>query len=191
MTPLVGPLLSATVLVAGAGVAKLAIPAPSRVALRTAGLWSSAWAVRLLGTAELALAAAILAGTGQSGANRAAVAALAALYGGFAWFSARVAKVGRGRAGCGCFGREEAPVTALHVWVNVAIAVVVAGAAFDPPDGLAEVADQTPGHGLVVLALAALGAWLTYVALTVLPRTLAAQRPPSPSRSRASTAVTP
>ena len=60
VSPLAGPLFAAALLVAFAGIGKLAQPATARVALRTAGFPSSVLFVRLLAVGELLVAAAAL-----------------------------------------------------------------------------------------------------------------------------------
>jgi hypothetical protein len=179
MAPFAGSLLAAAALLVLAGGVKVIDPSSTRVALRTAGLPASSGAARALGLVEVTIGGAALAVGGL-----AATAAVALTYVGFAGFARHLHRASRGRADCGCFGGSSAPVSPLHVWVNVAVAAAVASTLAAPVAGLADVADRTPASGLVLVGLAALQAWLVMAALTVLPRALAAAtaRPPRPPR---------
>jgi hypothetical protein len=171
MSPFAGPLFAAAALLAAAGVAKVATPAATRVALRSAGLPSSAPAARALGAIELAIAAAALAIGG-----RVPAALTAAAYLGFAWFARRLDRATRGTASCGCFGASSAPVGTVHIAFDLATAVLLVGAVANPAAGIATAIDDTPWSGAPFLALTALLTWMAYVSLTILPATLAAGR---------------
>ncbi|MCB0972112.1 MAG: hypothetical protein KDA97_11460 [Acidimicrobiales bacterium] len=172
MSPFAGPLFAASLLLGAAGIGKVASPAATRVALRKAALPSDPWSVRLLGTIELAAAlGAVVVGGWLH------VTFVTACYLGFAWFSWRLARRTWGQASCGCFGDASAPVGPLHVGVNLAVAALAAGAIAWPTEGIAAVADDSPWSGVPFLGLTALAAWMLYVALTVLPATMAATHP--------------
>lgn len=172
MSSFAGPYLAAALLLALAGAAKLRSPGGSRVALRTAGLPESALLVRLLGAAELALAAAAVLLGGALPAL-----GVAALYAGFAAFAALLARRSRNAAPCGCFGSSDAPVGPLHVAVNLALVVASLGAAAAPVGSLVAEAGDTPAAGLPFVGFTLLLTWLLLVALTALPELLAAGRP--------------
>lgn len=173
MSPLAGPLFAAAALLAVAGGAKLVAPGPTRVSLRAAGLPSTAIAARALGVAEVGIAAYALGWGGRPAAALVAVAYL-----GFAAFAELVRRRTRGRAPCGCFGSSDAPLTLLHVGVDLALAAVAAAAAVARVPGLVEVAGETPLGGVPFVAYAALLAWLLQVTLTALPTLQAAVHPP-------------
>ncbi|QXC62736.1 hypothetical protein KSP35_08075 [Aquihabitans sp. G128] len=173
MSPVAGPLFAAALLLGVAGILKLSQPAPTRVALRSAGLPSTVLAARTIGLGELAFTAVALVVGGRPGA---ALVALAYL--GFAAFSLRVITATRGKASCGCFGASDAPLTNLHVGVDLAIVAVALVAVADPVPGIVAVARDTPLAGIPFLAFTALLAWLVQVLLTALPALQAAARPP-------------
>lgn len=172
MSPFAGPLLAASLLLGAAGLGKLARPAATRVALRRADLPSDPWSVRLLGAVEAAAALGAIVVGGWLHASF-----VTAFYLGFAWFSWRLASRTWGQASCGCFGDASAPVGPVHVGVNLAVAALVAGAIARPAEGIAAVPGDSPWAGVPFLGLALLATWMLYVALTVLPTTLAAAKP--------------
>ena len=171
MSPFAGPLFAAALLLGIAGLGKLTRPAATRVALRQAGLPSDAWSARLLGAVEFAAALGAVVVGGWLHASF-----VTAFYLGFAWFSWRLERRTRGQASCGCFGDASAPVGRLHVVLNLAVAVVVAGAIVQPAEGIATVPADTPWAGVPFLALTALLTWMLYVSLTALPTLLDAMR---------------
>lgn len=173
MSPVAGPLFAAALLLGAAGVFKLTNPAPTRVALRSAGLPGTALAARTVGVGEVLVTMYALAWGGRLGAGLVALAYLA-----FAGFSLRVIGRTRGRATCGCFGASDAPLTNLHVGVDLAVAVVALVAVADPVPGIGRVAVATPWAGVPFLAFTALLAWLVQVLLTAVPELQAAARPP-------------
>lgn len=171
MSPFAGPLFAAAILLLVAGAAKVATPAATRVALRTAGLPSAPLVARGLGVVECAIAVSALAAGGRIPA-----VLVTLTYLGFAGFSAQLAKRSRGTADCGCFGASSAPVGTLHVVLNLATAAAVAGAVVKPSDDLLAAASDTPWAGAPFYAVTALLAWATYVALTALPALVAATK---------------
>ncbi|CAN5407116.1 hypothetical protein BH10ACT1_BH10ACT1_18530 [soil metagenome] len=173
MSPVAGPLFAAALVLGLAGLLKLTQPGPTRIALRSAGLPGTVLAARALGAGELAVTAYVLVAGGRLGA-----ALLAAAYLAFAAFSALVRSKTSGQASCGCFGASDAPLTNLHVGVDLAIAVVALVAVADPVPGIVEVARDTPLAGIPFLGFTALLAWLVQVLLTALPALQAASRPP-------------
>ncbi len=169
MSPLAGPLFAAAVVLAVAGAVKVLDPAGTRVALRTVGLPSSAMAARVVGTGEVVIAAAALAVGGTGPAIAVAVA-----YAGFAAFAERLRRRSRGRADCGCFGRSSAPVSSLHIWVNLVVAAIAALTLFDPVPHLLDAARDTPWSGAPFVGLVVLLSWQLVMVLTVLARVRAA-----------------
>jgi hypothetical protein len=75
-------------------------------------------------------------------------------------------------ASCGCFGTPDTPATYLHVGIDLLIGgAALAVAAEAPTTGwLAVVLSRQPLHGLPLVALAAVGAGTTYLALSGLAR---------------------
>ncbi len=172
MSALAGPVFAAALLLVAAGVVKVARPDTTRIALRTAGLPSRPWAARLIGVGELLVAGyALLAG------GRAGTLLIAGAYAGFALFAERLRRMGRGRVSCGCFGTSSAPVSTLHVGVNLVIVAVAGVAAIRPPAGAVTVARATPLGGVVFAGFTLMLAWLVLVLLTAVPELLAATRP--------------
>ena len=98
---------------------------------------------------------------------------VAAAYVAFASVSIRlVARSATG--GCGCFGDESAPVTNLHVGLNLAAAVLAGLAALWPTDGLPALVADEPAASRVLVGLIAVGVGLGQAAFTALPELLAA-----------------
>lgn len=174
MSPVAGPLLAAALLLGVAGLLKVTNPSPARVALRSAGLPDTVLAARTIGAGELAVTVYALGLGGRLGAGLVALAYVA-----FAVFSQRVIRATRGRATCGCFGNSDAPLTRLHVYVNVAVAGVALIAVADPVPGLVTVARDTPLAGAPFVAFAVLLAWLVAVVLTAVPQLQSAAHPPA------------
>ena len=173
MSPVAGPLFAAALLLGSAGLLKITAPNPTRVALRTAGLPNTALAARLLGAVEVAIALFTLAVGG-----RLAAGLITLTYLGFAGFSLLVIRTSRGKASCGCFGDSDAPLTHLHVGVDLAIAAVAAIGIVNPVPGLFTVAADTPLLGIPFLIFTGLLAWLVQVLLIAVPELQAAARPP-------------
>ena len=110
---------------------------------------------------------------------RAVPAALvAASYAAFAGVVAYVRARGGALASCGCFGTPDTPATVLHVVVDLVFAgaaVLVATSA--PPGGTILTAlGHQPLHGAALLIVSAVGAWLTYLTLSMLGSLEAARR---------------
>lgn len=180
MSPLAGPFLAATVVLALAGAVKVVDPAGTRVALRTVGLPSSAAAARVIGSAELALAILVLAVGGVVPAL-----GVAAAYVGFAAFAEVLRARSRGRADCGCFGNASAPVSRLHFVVNLVLAAVALATLLDPVPSLLGALDLTPWSGAPLVVLVALMSWQVVMVLTLLPRVQAEARRVPPRRTLA------
>jgi hypothetical protein len=80
-------------------------------------------------------------------------------------------------ATCGCFGQPDTPATWLHVLVNLVLAVAagVIAVRSSSTSTLRSVLTAQPWDGLPLLLAGAVGVWLTYQALALLP-TLATAR---------------
>jgi len=173
MSVLAGPFTIATVVLALGGAFKALEAADTAHALGALGLPTSRTLVRAGGVLEAILAVGALV-TG----NPALAALVAASYALFAVVVAAALRSGKPISSCGCFGKVDTPPSALHVVLNVAAAGVAAGAVFvgaseiNLPDVLA---DQ-PLLGIPFLLLVAVGVGLVFLALTALPKTMAAAR---------------
>jgi hypothetical protein len=79
---------------------------------------------------------------------------------------------------CGCFGRSDTPATWLHVVINLVLAAAAAGVALRTTGAstLRSVLATQPWAGLPLLLASAVGLWLTYQALTLLPSLGTARR---------------
>lgn len=167
LSPALGPLLVGALLLLPAAYAKIERPAPTALALARIGLRVPDWSVRLLGGAELAVAAAVVILGGPAGM------ALAGLYLGFAAVSARQLAVARRTgeaADCGCFGGDSAPVGWTHVLVNLAfVAAGLTAAAVDVP-GLFAAGEEGAWPVFAVSLLAVVAALGVQALLTDLPR---------------------
>jgi hypothetical protein len=155
-----------------AGAAKVASPADTARAMRTAGLPVGAGLVRAGALAETAVGAAVLAGAG-----RVAVALLAASYLAFGGFVAAALVRRWPIASCGCFGEPDTPPTALHAAVCVVSAGALAGAAIaGPAAGVGSVLSVEGGYkGGVFLACSAVAAYVLYLVMASAPRLVAAR----------------
>jgi hypothetical protein len=167
MPALTGPALTAALLLAFAGAAKVVDPAMTVGALWALGLPSSRTLVRVGAAAEL------LVGVLAAAAGWASVWWLvAASYLAFAAFVVAALRAGTMVGSCGCFGREDTPPHLIHVVVDVALAATAAAAAVlgvgAPLDAIAD----SPGEGWVVAALSVVGVFVLYVVLVDLPRAL-------------------
>ena len=172
---LIGPYLIACVLLIVAGVAKAVRPADTARALGALVPVPFPWlrgVVRVGSMAEAALGVVAIA------LPRPGPAWLVALsYVGFAVIVAVARSKGAAISSCGCFGTPDTPATMLHVLVNLALAGAAATVALAGASGtIASVLSQQPLHGLPLVAVSALGAWLTYLALSGLARVQAARR---------------
>lgn len=116
-----GVVVGAAVVLAVAGVAKVARPSPATRAVRSAGIDVDDPMVAALGLVELAAGATALVWHTPITAL-----VVGAFYVAFAAFAVRLLSVGGPRVACGCFGQGSAPIGAEHVVVNL----LVAAAAF-------------------------------------------------------------
>ncbi|MGH8982925.1 MAG: MauE/DoxX family redox-associated membrane protein [Acidimicrobiia bacterium] len=169
MSALVGPFAIASALLALGGASKAVQPADSAGALRALGLPGSPLLVRAGAAAELLIGVgALVSGT------RPFAALVGASYASFAAFVALALRRGAPISSCGCFGKADTPPSVMHVVVNVAAALVAGAVAVDPVGGIGDVVADQPLLGLPFLLLVVVGVYLTFLTLTLLPRTLAA-----------------
>jgi Methylamine utilisation protein MauE len=156
-------------LLAASGVAKLADPAPTTGAMRSAGLPASDIVTRSLGIIEVALSVVSLVVGGP------AVIGAAVLYAGFTIFTFAAVRNRIPVQSCGCFGREDTPPTWAHVAYNaVSTAALVWLAAL----GVAAIDWDLPVFELISFGLFALvGVYASYLLLARLPQVLQAVRP--------------
>jgi hypothetical protein len=168
---LAGPFAIAAALLALGGAAKAAQPSDTAHALGMLGLPGSRLFVRAGGVAELVI------GVGALVYGLRIFAVLVAVsYTAFAGFVALALRRGAPISSCGCFGKADTPPSRLHMVVNVAAALVAAGLAIDPVGGITDVVADQPLLGVPFLLLVAVGVYLTFIVLTLLPRTLATLR---------------
>jgi hypothetical protein len=171
---LLGPYLVACGLLVVAGVAKAVRPADTTRALGAAlgRRAPAAGIVRGAAAAEAALGVAALVWP---------VPLLAALVGAsyvtFAVVVAVVRRRGGALASCGCFGTPDTPATGLHVVIDLALAASAGSVAAAGHSGtLGPLLATQPLRGVPLVAVSALAGWLTFMALTLLPRLQAARR---------------
>ena len=149
-------------LLALAGVAKLRDPSPTDSALRAIGISGGRSIVRLIGLAELAVAAWCLIGSGS-----AAMAGLAAAYLAFAGAISRMRQAGV--ADCGCFGERSFEPSAVHLALNMCAAAFAVVAVVVPPPDVGTLADRAPLEAIAIGSGVACCVYLAYCAFTLLP----------------------
>lgn len=166
------PFLVAALLVCVAGALKLRAPRTAATALRTLGLPGETWLIRGLAGGELVLGTVCVLGP-----SRATAAVLTGVY---VTFVGVAALLSRGRVACGCFGDDEAPVSAAHWIASVVLASVAAAAtvaatvAAAGPHGIGWVLAQ-PAPTAAALAVGIAGAlYATVLVYTELPAAWAA-----------------
>jgi hypothetical protein len=170
---LAGPLAVAALVLTAGGLFKLRDPVPTRAMFSALGIRSQRLATvfAVVGACvEVTLGLATLFVGGRVLGALTALAFVA-----FALVAWRLVRASAATS-CGCFGRLSSEPTLLHVGVNVAVAIGVAGAAVADAPGFLEARQDLPGAGLVFGALALLGAWLVVATLTVLPDAMTAAR---------------
>jgi hypothetical protein len=167
MTPWIAPFEVAAALLVAGGILKAARPADTARAVTAFGLPVPPALVRVAGGAEAAIAAVAFF-TGHPLAV-ALVAASYVIFAGFVW-SARRRRLPI--SSCGCFGRVDTPPSAVHLALNAAAALAAAVALAEGADGFGDVLRNQPLHGVPYTLLLVLGSWLSFLALTSLPRLL-------------------
>lgn len=163
------PIAVAAIVLAVAGAAKLRSPDGARHALATAGLSVPRAVVRSIAAAELALAALMVLAPG-----RLTCALLAMTYAVLALVARVLTRRG---AACGCFGGDDVPATAAHVWLSAVLALIAGAGVAWPARGIAWLLAASPGvAGPLTLGIAG-AAYATVLAYTELPSAWSAWRP--------------
>lgn len=154
----------ALVLLIASGVSKVLDPNPTRGALKAARLPSSRTAVVVLGVLEIVAAVSGMVAGGLW------VAPAAALYLGFTFFTFAAVRGQIPVQSCGCFGREDTPPTALHIVYNLSATMAFG---YLMITGQPAVPWSDPGIEIALfLGYSLIGAYLSYLVLAQLPRTL-------------------
>jgi hypothetical protein len=171
---LIGLYLVGCALLVAAGTAKAIHPDDTARALAAVvplGLRAMRRLVRAGAVAEAALGVTALV------LPRSWTAGLVALsFAAFAVFVAYARSSGGVIASCGCFGTPDTPATRVHVAVNGALAAAAAVVAWSAPSGtLVSILSRQPLHGVPLVAVSALCAWLVYLAVSVLAALQAAR----------------
>lgn len=154
----------ALLLLAASGALKIRDPEPTRGALHAAHLPSARWVTRSLGAAEISAASLglLLGGPWLLPASL--------LYTGFLLFTLFALGLRLPLQSCGCFGSDDTPPTWAHAVFNglsaVAMWYLVAVDATPIPRL------ESPAHLALFLGFALTGAYLSYLLLSQLPRTL-------------------
>jgi hypothetical protein len=173
MSVLAGPFAIATVVLALGGALKALEPADTAHALTALGLPGGRVLVRIGGAFEAVLGVAALV-TG----NPIAAALVGVSYAAFAVVVVFALRSDRPISSCGCLGKVDTPPSWVHVGIDVVAVGVAAGAAVA---GAAEIAlpdvlaDQ-PLLGVPFVVLVAVGVAQVLLALTALPKVMAAAR---------------
>lgn len=164
-----GTYLAGLVLLAFGGARKLVDPDGVTGALAALDLAHGRRAGRMLGAAELALAALAVVAFGAVTAALVACAYLALSV---------VAELLRRRADvdCGCLGAPESPTSGAHVVVDVLLAAAAGLVAIDPPASVVEAVGDSPARVLATGVLVAVTSRLLYLTMTELPRLSRAAR---------------
>ncbi len=174
---LIGLYLVACYLLVVAGVAKAARPDATALALGAlpANPLPVRWVRRLVragSAAETALGLVALALPGPVSAWL-----VAASYMAFAATVGYVRSRGGALASCGCFGTPDTPATALHLAVDVGLAAAAVAVARGTPAGsMLRVLAHQPAHGLPLVVISALAAWLAYLTVSTLASLQAARQ---------------
>jgi hypothetical protein len=103
---------------------------------------------------------------------------VAASYVVFAGVVAYARARGGALASCGCFGTPDTPATLLHVAADLVFAFAAVFVATSAPSEatIISVLGHQPLHGVALLMVSAVGAWLTYLTLSLLGSLQAARR---------------
>jgi hypothetical protein len=166
-----GPFTIAALLLAAGGVAKAIAPRDTANALRALGLPGAPTIVRVGGVVEAALGVYAIVT-----ADRVAAALVALSYVAFAGFVALALHRDAPIATCGCFGKADTPPSVVHLAVNLGAAAAALVVAIDPGDGIGDVIGDQPMAGVPFVFLVLTGAYVAFLSLTLLPRTLALVR---------------
>ena len=172
---LIGVYLMACGLLTVAGVSKAVRPDDTARALASAtgiNLRPVRASVRVGSVVEVAVGLTALVAPRPWSAGLVAVS-----YALFAVFVGYARSRGGAIASCGCFGTHDTPATSVHVVINVVLALSVTAVAWSAPSSgtLVGILAHQPGAGIPLVAVSALGAWLVYLAISVLAALQAAR----------------
>ena len=165
MDGLSGPFFIAAALLVLAGVPKITEPGDTVRAIRSVGLRTNSLSVRVLAVLEVVVGLAVISFGGPLPA-----ALLTLLYAGFAGFIVLAIRRGGAIASCGCFGKTDTPPTYAHLVLNLSAVGLGIAALLAPPGGLVDIIGDQPAFGVPFVGFVALGAWLGYVTLALLPQ---------------------
>jgi methylamine utilization protein MauE len=164
MSLLAPPFFAGAGLVVASGAAKLRLPGPAGRALAALRLPSGRWAVRSIGSAEIAIGMWCLLAPG-----RASAVSLATLYAAFALFLASLMRFAGPDASCGCLGGQEARPSLLHIVLDVSAAATAVLISLAPPRSVIAFAVDLRLGALPFVLGTALIAYLAYLAVAYLP----------------------
>ncbi|MCJ7436152.1 MAG: hypothetical protein MUP97_00085 [Acidimicrobiia bacterium] len=169
MTLAAGPFAIAATLLLVGGLAKAWRPTDTAHALRGLGVPVPPFAVRLGGLVEAAVGLSALVRGDRVSAILVALSYLA--FSGFVIVAlARHAPI----ASCGCFGRLDTPPSTVHVVLDLGALLAAVTVVFEPGVGLSRVLRDQPLAGVPFLLLVITGTFVAFVAMTLLPRVIAA-----------------
>lgn len=178
MDSLAGPFMIAAAVLALAGVRKLMDPGSTQGALREMGLPWRGPVVPVMAVAE------ILSGSwALIDGSRASAAVLFLWYAAFTVFVLVALRRDTPLSSCGCIGRPDTPPTMAHVVVDVVFALVALGVAVDPYGPAEQVLGDQPWSAIPFLLWFAVGVYVVYLVLAVLPITLGAAASVRPGTS--------
>jgi hypothetical protein len=169
VSALAGPFVVAAALLGLGGASKALDPDDTARALGVMRLPSARLLVRAGGAVELVIGAGALAF-----GNRAFAALVGLSYLAFLAFVVMARVRHAPLSSCGCFGKIDTPPSLIHVGVNTLAVVVATAVVLDPGVALPDVLADQPLLGLPFILLAVVGMYLSFVALTALPKALAA-----------------
>lgn len=155
------PFLAASVLLAGAGAAKLWRPDDTARALLAAGLPGHRRLVRAGAAAEVAVGVAAVAAPGSVTGGL-----VGAAYGAFACFVAAALVKGWPLSSCGCFGRPDARPGYPHLLLDAGAAVVAVWWAVAAPGRIGPLFVHSPWHGVPLGLVSLVVAGLAYLVWT-------------------------
>jgi hypothetical protein len=172
---LIGLYLVACALLIAAGLAKAL--RPDDTARGLAGLVPLSPRVLRVAVRTGSAAEALLGATALAVARSGTAWLVAASYLGFAAVIAVLRRRGGAIASCGCFGTPDTPATAVHVVVDLALALSAVWIAVDgQTDSLRSLLGAQPLDGVPLLAASGLCAWLTFLVVSTLSQVEAARR---------------
>ena len=149
------------------GTPKLINPSATRQALASLGLPSSPPAVRAIAVWEILVGAAVIIVGGWV-----AALLLTLTYAAFAAFIV-AARLSPSRvSSCGCFGQEDSPPTTVHLVADLAGVAIGLVAAFASAPSFVDMAGDQPAAGIPMVIFIAVGTWLAYLVISVLPNLL-------------------